>query len=212
MNKTAKIGLIAFGALVVIALGYFIFPKSYIKISIAPDQASLSIDGGSPRQVTSGQTVFVLAGKHTYKVSRDQFDSQTVTITSANNETKEVLVALDPQTDAARALLNTANSQSVIQRVGSRKLDTAQESITKNYPILKDLPYTSHSFEIDACSSQKYPNDSSKIALCVYSNDPTGVQPIVEGVIKNLGYNPGDYEIIYEPAPSSSGSSDYIGN
>lgn len=196
MNKHAKIIIITLTVLALATAGYFIFPKSYITASIAPDGATVSIDGGKRRTVKTGSTLLVVAGKHTYVISKTDFAPQTVTLESGNNQTKELLVALVPQTDDATTQLETAASQAILQRVNGPKMDATIDTINQNYPIVKDLPIYARLYSITSCPSQKYPGDSSKIALCVdVSQD--GLEPYVRKDIASRGYNPDDYEIIY---------------
>ena len=200
MKKVLKIIAVVFGALIIAAAIYLIIPKSYVTLSIAPSTATLTIDGGKPRQARTGAVILVSAGKHTYVFSRDGFASSTVTLTAGNNESKEILLGLTPKTDAARAILenDTQASLDVQQRLAGIAENNFVESADKTYPILAELPITLHSIAIYACKSQLYPDDANKIALCVYSYDIAAAKDQAPNVLREKGYNPDNYELIYE--------------
>lgn len=204
MNKYIKIAIGIFIGIVIAGIAYFIFPKSYITMSVAPSKVTLVIDKGNSHTITTGKVSFVIAGTHTYTFSREGFATQTITLNSGNNESKEILLALTPQTNAARNILenDTDASHAVQEKVASIREAEQADAIAKNYPIIAILPYSSHSFEITTCASAKYPNDPSKIALCVYANDPSTIGALVEDTIREKGYNPSSYEIIYKSADS----------
>lgn len=176
---------------------YFLIPKSYITFSTAPNDVTISIDGGGKKSISNGNTVTVSPGTHTVTVSRTQFDSYKKEITLKKGQTSEFLVALNPQTDAARALLRNDASQAVMQRFYGKTFSQQTKAITDNYPLVAALPIQARLYTIYACKSEKYPTDASKIAICVdlYT---AGLEPYVLKDITSRGYNPSDYEILWQ--------------
>ena len=188
-------GLIFIG-LIAWAVIYSIVPRASLSLALAPETGSLSIDGGSPQSVNNKQTITVAPGKHKVTFSRDEFKSYSTDVTVANKQTQEVIIALDPLTDAASKLLLTADAQEVIQRFVNLNMIKSTNQLNKDYPILNSLPIQARLYIINPCPSVKYPNDHTKIALCVDVAQP-GLEPYVDQDISSRGFNPADYEIIF---------------
>ncbi len=204
MTKRNKIlifgGLIVLG-LITISVIYSLIPRSTISLALAPEEGFISIDGGSKQSVKNKQTLDVTPGKHTVKFSRDEFDSFSKDITVANKQTLEVIIALNPLTDAAKQLLLTPDAQEVIQRFVGEKMTKATDQLNKDYPILSILPIQARLYVVNPCQSANHPSDPTKLALCVDVSQP-GLEPYVYKDITSRGYNPADYEIIFKSSPS----------
>jgi len=188
-------GLIFIG-LIAWAIIYSIMPRASLSLALAPETGSLSIDGGSPQSVNNKQTITVAPGKHKVTFSRDEFKSYSTDVTVANRQSQEVIIALDPLTDAASKLLLTPAAQEVIQRFVNLNMIKSTNQLNKDYPILNSLPIQARLYIINPCPSVKYPNDHTKIALCVDVAQP-GLEPYVYQDISSRGFNPADYEIIF---------------
>ena len=188
-------GLIFIG-LIVWAVIYSIVPRASLTLALAPETGSLSIDGGPQQAVANKQTIAVAPGKHKVTFSRDQFKSYSTDVSVANKQTQEVIIALDPLTDAASKILLTPASQDVIQRFVNLNMIKVSSQLEKDYPIINSLPIQARLYVINPCPSVKYPNDHTKIALCVDVAQP-GLEPYVNQDISSRGFNPADYEIIF---------------
>jgi len=188
-------GLIFIG-LIAWAVIYSIVPRSSLSLALAPETGSLSIDGGSLQSVKNKQTITVAPGKHKVTFSRDEFKSYSTDVTVANRQSQEVIIALDPLTDAASKLLLTSAAQEVIQRFVNLNMIKSTDQLNKDYPILNSLPIQARLYIINPCPSVKYPNDHTKIALCVDVAQP-GLEPYVDQDISSRGFNPANYEIIF---------------
>jgi len=188
-------GLIFIG-LIAWAVIYSIVPRASLSLALAPETGLLSIDGGSPQSVINKQIITVAPGKHKVTFSRDEFKSYSTDVTVANKQSQEVIIALDPLTDAASKLLLTADAQEVIQRFVNLNMIKSTNQLNKDYPILNSLPIQARLYIINPCPSVKYPNDHTKIALCVDVAQP-GLEPYVDQDISSRGFNPADYEIIF---------------
>jgi len=137
------------------------------------------------------------AGDYKITLSASGFSSYSTDITLVNNQTTELLAALTPQTDAAKQLLLNDRSQAVLQRYNGQQAAANNDIILKKFPIVSILPIQARLYSIAACPSQKYPSDSTKIALCVTESED-GLDPYVLKDISSRGYNPSDYEIILD--------------
>lgn len=175
---------------------YFLIPKTYIIFSVAPGQVTVSINGKPTQTVNNKDTMMVAPGHYSIVVSRNEFESYTGQLDVKSGATTEFLAALNPQTDAARALLQDDASQAIIQRFHGNSLNNDTKKIADTYPIISVLPINARLYTIYACQSAKYPNDVTKMAVCVdlYQD---GLIPYVLKDIQSRGYNPSDYEMIY---------------
>jgi hypothetical protein len=187
----ALITIILIGSLVML-----FYPKTQLNIIIAPSQVNIKIDNGATKRVSNGDKLGISTGSHTVIVSENEFTSYSTTFTIKSGETKDFLVALKPNTDAAQARLNDQTSQDIIQRFNGPILNNATKKLDTQYPILQILPIQARLYSIYPCASQKYPEDTTKVAICVDGTDPQ-IVPYVEKDLASRGYNVTDYEMIY---------------
>lgn len=196
MNKKIIISAVAVFVLIIGILIYsFAIPKAYIQLSVAPENVFMNINGSS-KTLKNGDKLRLAPGDYKITLSASGFSSYSTDITLVNNQTTELLAALTPQTDAAKQLLLNDRSQAVLQRYNGQQAAANNSIVLKNYPIVSILPIQARLYSITACPSQKYPSDSTKIALCVAESED-GLDPYVLKDISSRGYNPSDYEIIW---------------
>jgi hypothetical protein len=190
-------------ALIVIAI-YEAIPKTKVLITVAPGEVQLSIDNKQDITVSDNQTLSITPGTHTFKVSESQFASYSTSLTFKKGQTTELLVALTAETTEAQTKLDNSDvSQAVIQRFQGNIEQAQTNALNKKYPIIADLPIETDLYSINVCPSQKYPNDPTKIALCIIETDPS-VGQYALNAITNKGFSPNNYEIIYMPKSSSA--------
>jgi hypothetical protein len=203
MNKYRKLiisSILMFVILIIIVIVYQIIPKSYLRFETAPQNVTVLIDNKNSRSIKNGDTIIIKPGKHTISVSKTGFGPYIKEITLNNQQTSDFLVALTPQTDDAKKQLDNSSSRDVIQKFYGKIYINQTDEMNKNYPILKVLPISARLYTISACPSKKYPDDQTKIALCVDSNQ-TGLEQYVFKDILSRGYNPDDYEFIWTVTP-----------
>jgi hypothetical protein len=186
-------------AIIIIIASLFVYnaviPKSYIKISVAPQDVKITLNN-NVRSVKNGDTITVNPGEYKITISQDNFESYSTTITVGNHQTSELLAALKPQNDTANNLLLNNDSQTVMQQFYGKSADTQTDTIKKSFPIIDILPIQARLYTISACQSKKYPNDTTKLALCAEESQP-GLDPYILKDISSRGFNPSDYEIIF---------------
>ncbi|MFY9228239.1 MAG: PEGA domain-containing protein [Candidatus Microsaccharimonas sp.] len=197
MNKQLllPIGIaLAFVVIVIIVIINAITPRATIIFSLAPSEATVSING-KKQGIKNQQSVTVSPGELTIITSRSEFADDTQKITIKNGETYNIIVILSAQTDAARALLQTPESQQVMEQRTGRELQKATEQANEKYPILGVLPINDKYYTILPCSSEKYPDDTSKVAVCIKLYNPEARQSALDE-ITSRGFKLEDYEII----------------
>jgi len=172
-----------------------LIPRATLIFAVAPESVTVVINGKS-QTVTNGQSITVTPGDITIEITRSEFASYSDKVTMKNHETKEILVALDAQTDGAKQLLLTAGSQKIIQRIGGKKVQEGGDALTKAYPILKELPITDKFYKILPCDSEQNPDDTSKIAICIQLFDLEAKESAINE-LTTRGYDITKYEIIY---------------
>lgn len=197
MNKQLllPIGIaLAFIAIVIIVIINAVTPRATILFSLAPTEATVSING-KKQEVKNQQSITVSPGELTVVTSRSEFDTDTQKITIKNGETYNIIVILNAQTDAARELLQTPEAQLIIQQRTGREIQKASDDANNKYPILSVLPIKDKYYTILPCSSEKYPDDTSKIAVCIKLYDPEARQSALDEIVSR-GFKLEDYEII----------------
>jgi len=198
LRRIIIVAIVGFGLLVVGFIIYGLIPRATIVFSVAPDEMTVIINGSS-QTVKTGQEITVTPGSFTVELRRDEFDSHTETFDIKNGERKEILIALNPLTDAARSLLRSDKSQLIIQRIGGAKVEAGGKEITTAYPILRILPINDKFYTIRPCSSEKFPDDTSKIAVCVNLYDLAAKQSAIDNITR-LGFKIEDYEVLFVDA------------
>ena len=206
IRKQIVLVIIISAALIAALITYALWPKTTIKLEIAPLTAQLQIDGEKTKQVDNGDNVSVKPGEHKFILSQDGFTSYSKTITVEKGKETEVLIALKAETDAAQQLLSSDEAQAIVQRFNGNVIKKETNDLTTNYPILKVLPITARLYSIQPCDSLKYPNDKTKIAICIDSNTETAlIKPYVEKDVQSHGYDLKDYEEVYYTMDLSQG-------
>ncbi len=202
MDKRKKLQIIfgligvVFIGLIVFSLVYLLTPRATLNLAVAPESAFITIDSGAKQAVVNKQQISISPGKHTLKFSQNEFDSLSKNITIDNKQALDIIIALTPQTEAAYQLMITPGAEEVVQMRDNEKAKKVVDQLSKDYPILSVLPINARLYTINSCPSQKYPDNPTKIALCVdaYHSD---LEPYVNKDIASRGYNPSDYEIIF---------------
>ena len=164
--------IILIAAVIAIALitmvTYALTPRSYVILKIAPKSATLSIDGDKGRNVNRGDKVTLKPGEHTLVLSRDEFSTETIAVSIAKKETKTVMIALTPQTDAARIIINTdPDSVAIYEGYIAGKVRSNISQIETANPAYRSLPVTTQEYLIYTCLSLKNPKNPLARAVCV---------------------------------------------
>ncbi|MEO6109523.1 MAG: PEGA domain-containing protein [Candidatus Saccharimonadales bacterium] len=186
--------ILAFIVVIVVISVIALIPRAHLVFSIAPTEATVSINGKT-QSVKNQQSITVAPGELKIIVSRNDFGPYTETVTVKNGQTYEVIGALDPQTDAANKLMQTPEAMEVLQRVTDKKMRADTGKVTKENPLINDLPINDKYFSIIACASRKYPDDPLKIAICIKLYNPEAKQSALD-TITGRGYKLADYEIV----------------
>lgn len=181
MNKKLIIVLVLVGLAVTIGLLLYFTPRGKVQIVLSPESVTLKIDDQKELPVQNGQEFTLNTGVYVLQASREGFSTETSRIEVKNGETTKVAIALTPLTDEAK-------------KATSEKL-TAEALAAKNAQFFAQLPFKSSNYSIEACQSVKYPNDTTKKALCISELTP-GARSLALAYVKNAGYKPDDFELL----------------
>lgn len=161
-------------------------------INVIPADSSIKVDGIS----TTKNTVSVKPGRHKVTASRTGFKDSVVYVTVAKRETKSAYLAPAPDSPSAyQYLKNNPEIQKEREGYGSANNAQIQDTLQANYPIIKYLPYESANITISYGVSAQFPDDPGRIAIYIITAPEN--RDVALGWIKNLGFNPNDYEIVY---------------
>lgn len=167
-----------------------------VDLYVAPKDSSLLLDGKTT--ISAGKQK-ISAGKHSLKITRDGFLSETQSFTAKSGELTTVLVSLTPNSEEGFKYQKDNQDEFInIQNLGSIEYSKGADALSKNYPILSKLPQDiSPLYTIFYGESKIYPNNPTKIAIYIGSSSPANKQAALSSIY-DMGYDPSDYEIIFE--------------
>jgi hypothetical protein len=198
MNKTSlKIviivtlaALVVFSSITASRIGKF-----KVDIITAPSTATVRVDD----KKTSHTTVYLSRGKHKFSAELNGFSSDSKTLDIEKNTSVKLL--LDPQTDAAKQLLED-NPQLQLERehIGSTTFTQNSKQISEKYPYLSQLPISGVRFSVNyglAQRTKKTP-DEAAIALYITATDAGERRNALSNIAQELSIDPSSVEIIFD--------------
>ena len=200
-RQIIKISAIAFVLLCIGLVVYYLIPKSYIHFNVAPKSVNITLNN-KIQKVNNGDTIMVAPGKYSITISQDEFDNYTKEIEIKNGETVQFTQVLSPMTENAERLLDDPSIQDVIELFTAQSKDRDVINNIIANPILEILPITNKYYTATSCPSEQYPNDNSKIAVCIELTQTdeapnADLKDYTLEDIKRLGYDPATLEIIW---------------
>jgi len=170
-------------------------PKSYIQLSLAPQEVMVKLNNKETRVIRNGDKLSLNPGKYSLVFFRNEFAPRTENVEIKNLETLNITVVLKPLTDRARDLLKNDESIKVMEKYTAEIMDEQVEILKSKYPIVKVLPVENPYYRIYGCPSLKYPYDATKLAICL-SIDDLGFKNDAYKHMLKLGYDLNKYEVI----------------
>lgn len=166
-----------------------------VDITVAPSDGIIIIDN---KKAHSGVNS-LSTGTHTIEVKRDNFTSSTTDIDVIKNQVVIVPISLNPSNNEGEKIKSEKKTEFLaLDGIISQQYTNQGDLVANAYPIIKDLPKDiSPIFRIDYGTSKRYPNNPTKIALYISSDNPADKQAGLN-YIYLMGYDPSDYEIIFE--------------
>ncbi len=195
-QRYVNIGLII-GLLCSIGLfGYALTrPQANTEVRLVPNDAVLILD--EKTEVKEG-TLYVPAGEHRIKASRDGFKTVEQTFTTSETSAVKVVFSLVPNSDVGTAYLKEHPDEQIErEEISGEKYNQGVSNLIRNYPIVGILPHNGEGFGVHYGQSQSNPENSSKIALYIELRTLVYKDRALDW-IRYSGYDPADYEIIYD--------------
>ena len=183
-KKSTIIVVLAVLTLGTVVAAFLLRPLGKVEFALAPESATLTIDGNS-RDIRNKQVITLSPGNYVFNVERDGFSTESVNVTVEKNKTVRTVVALDPQTDAARKIIDE-NAQSVQITQEYKKIQRDR--------LFNALPLSGVNYSVEACKSVKNPTSDDK-ALCITSPTEAG-EVTAKLAVAQLGYNVDDFEVL----------------
>ncbi len=142
--------------------------EASVMIEVAPGDSVITLDD---KKIKPGSWR-VNSGEHRVSFEREGFTAVTKKII-VDRGTYYVGEALVPSDTLHSDWYSThPEDQKLAENISSHKFDSDNQQVLNNNPWLKDLPYINLEpyFQISYGDSQKYPNDSTKLAIYISAN------------------------------------------
>jgi hypothetical protein len=164
--------------------------KTAVSLNIFPNDAHMTINDQS---VKSG-TVYLKPGTYTIKASRGGFEDESKTITVEKSE-QTVAMIMIPASEAAKQWVQDHQVEyNQIQGLGEKVAHEKGKEFNNRNPIAKDLPYRTFIYTI---GYQADPTDPSGNSIILTIDAPEGYRQAALYRIRQLGYDPTDFNIIF---------------
>ena len=207
--------------IVTIVLLFLIIPVSFFVVNIgktatlsttiAPSFATITIDNKKYKANTS----IKFRPTHTKAIiSADGFQSQEIDIDLNNNETTSIYLYLTPDNGDLSWYANNQTELRLYSTINDFYSQEAADAYIKKYPITSILP----AVITDTKNGIGYRIDIGKFEdcksdFCIKITDQTGGnRDHALEYIRQKGFNPDDYELIYVYEPYFTGAPAHAGN
>lgn len=193
--------VIIFVALVILSI-VIIRPVATLDILVAPTSAQVMING---KEYSNG-TYTLSPGEITAVISKDGFEGKEIKLELIQGETAQLYTYLLPADGSYDWYLDHEEDMMVLNTIGDARAIEESASYKKKYPAIEALPiiyakydenwdYTE--FRIDGGDFDECEED-----FCLKITDTTGGNyEFALSLIREKGFNPDDFEIIYEYKP-----------
>ena len=210
MNKKKKtkilVGIVAFVMVVLmVTLGFLLVDLKYsatLDIVVAPISAEVKIDG----KVYENGTYKMEPGEVAYEITKDGFATKSGVLNLEDGRTTKLYTYLLPTDGSFDWYLEHESDQMILNTIGDALAGEESRSYFERYPIVQILPivYANYDaewnymeFRIDGGDF-----DECEKAFCVKVTDTTGGNyDVALEMIREKGFSPDDYEIIYQYEP-----------
>lgn len=175
-----------------------------IEVLVAPSFAKVEID--HTKLKTSGTSKYY-PGEYTVTISADGFESTETTLNLEKDQTATLYLYLQPTTENYNFYLENKTESNLVQRINDLRTQASNNAYINKYPITEVLP-------INIVEQNREKNEwtefhinygqyeNCKTEFCIKISDYTGGnQERALNIIREKGFNPDDYEIIYEYTP-----------
>lgn len=198
MNKliaTLVVVFAAFGLWIGFSISHDRTYNANLTTEVAPTDATIKIGNKTVRNGLNK----VKPGNYKVFFSREGFTSETRQVAVNVKGSSYLGVILSPVGSSYLNWYTThPNDAKQAEIISGHNFNLGQTVRLEKLPVLKKLPYIAPRFRIDTGISQKYPEDTSKLAfyISVWSDQD---KKLALDWLKAQGVNPSDLEIIFRP-------------
>lgn len=205
--KYIIIGIVIFTGIIVFAIISYIINLSYsatLSTTIAPSTAVLTIDG---KTYKINQDIKLKPAENvTVTISAEGFEPQEVSISLTKDETTTLALYLMPEDGDLSWYYSRPTENSLLLAVGGIQATEAAKKYAEKYPISTILPITfteSDPFWAEySINGGAFSDCKDNKEFCIIITDTTGkYRDRAIKAIQDQGFNPNDYEIIYQYTP-----------
>ena len=159
-----------------------------INIQVAPASATITMNGHS---VSSGK-IKVKPGAYTISASKDGFESQTTSIEIKENQTIDVLLGLEPNSEETKNWYQEHDSDRLLfEGIAGNIFDNETSTMLQKYPIIEFLPYSGTTFDINYG-----PCEEKEFCIMINAVIPAGFDDAVNYIREHTS-EPGKYYYQY---------------
>ena len=173
-----------------------------LDIIVSPLSAEIKIDG---KEYKNGTYQFE-PGEVEVEITKDGFTSERKTILLEPNKTTKLYTYLMPIDGSFDWYLNHEEDMMILNTIGDAEANADSASYREKYPIIEILPIQfvdyDKNWELTEFRIDGGMFDECEGTFCLKITDTTGgnYEKAIQ-MIKEKGFNPDDYEIIYENKP-----------
>lgn len=173
-----------------------------LKLTVVPSDAKIITSTNHKLKTGNNK---LTPGAYKLTLSRDGFALQTVSETVTASKTRSDTIILEATNTIGLDYLNAhpderALAESILGQQGQARGDKAVAA----HPLVNILPVTRRDFMINYGASQTHQNDPTALAIYITVGAYAGAKQEALDWITAQGFNPADYEIIYQaPNPNN---------
>jgi hypothetical protein len=212
-NKILLIaGLILFVGFIFLLWFFQVGPgqKVTIDVFVVPSDAKVTVDG----QPSSSTKVTLSKGTHTFKATRQYFETVTQEVDTNNvGASNTVYLALYPNSPEGEAFLAAhPDEQLRYERVSGAEFSALQEKLLDEYPVTTKLPYQTIDFKIDYDVTKKkdvmfmvtfFPPEAVTPGSDLYKKELLRSKASALEYLESQGVDVDSVEITYTPDPDN---------
>lgn len=190
-------------AIIIVTIAIFnTFKSSTLDILVAPASATVTIDN----KIYKNGTHKFYPGTYHVKIEKENFTTKELDITLNNNEISTLYTYLLESDGSYSWYLSHKDDSMLLTKIGDKTSENLAKSYLETYNITKDLPiiYANYDsswnyteFRIDGGNFSECKTD-----FCLKISDTTGGNyNAALSILKDKGYDPSTYEILYINTP-----------
>lgn len=206
-NNKLSFNLVLFFVPLLILIGSVVFfttvllKNSELILYVVPSSATIKLDG---HKIKNGSRS-IRAGSHELEISGDGLETKTIEFEVAKKQSKSISAYVKSDNGSFDYYLNHEEDIAALELITDDAAKSFVEDYYHNKTILELLPITIAHEHGDITSTLSEGHECTRSYCLKITDDNAELRAEMEAKIKELGYNPEDYEIQYERTNSLGG-------